>query len=99
MTTPFLTTPSTDFRKNFFDDTKNDQWQSSSMLQDLSNAYLTSSVCDHIVQILKLELSTKAGMVEMWSNSELVEATASRSQQIKQNGKEDNVEHACNFVV
>jgi hypothetical protein len=64
------------------------------MLQDLSNAYLTSSGCDHLVEMLTLELSTKGCTVEMWSNSELVEATASRAQQIKQNGKRGHVEHA-----
>jgi hypothetical protein len=67
---------------------ENDQWQSSSMHQDLCNAYLTSSVCDHLVEMLKLELSTKGYMVEMWSNLELAEAITSRAQRIKQNSKE-----------
>ena len=57
--TPFLTKPSTDFRKNSSDDPQNDQWQSSSMHQDLSNAYLTSSGCDHLVEMIKLELTTE----------------------------------------
>jgi len=78
-------------------DSKNNPWQSSSMNQDLSNAYLRSIGRDHLVEILKLELSTQGCMVEMWSNSELVEATASRAQQIKQNGKRGHVKHACNW--
>jgi hypothetical protein len=67
---------------------ENDQWQSSSMHQYLCNAYLTSSVCDHLVEMLKLELSTKGCMVETWSNLELAEAITSRAQRIKQKSKE-----------
>ena len=52
------------------------------MLQDLSTALFSVTVPAGVEEILKPPLTTKGELVEIRSNLELAEATASRAQRI-----------------
>ena len=63
-------------------DPKKSQWHLKSMLQELSNALLISTVGAIFEELFRLALTTKEETVEKWSSFDLVEVTASRDQRI-----------------